>query len=554
VHVGPVSDAIGLAADVVIIVGMAEGLLPARPGEDPLLPDDARLLTDGQLPTARQRLDRQHRHLLAALAGGSQQVIATYPRGDLRRGGQRVPSRWLLPTLRRLTGTPTFQATDPLVANGVSIVEVASYVSGIERADVPCSNQEWWQRSAAAARHAGDAPEGPTFDGAGLSQLLAGDSVAQAALALRDGRGRAEFSRFDGMIPGALLPDPTGGRRIAPTALEAWTACPHGYLVQFVLGVSAIEEPEEVLRISALERGTVMHQALEWWLQAEIDEGRVPEPDQPWSAQARARLLNQARLACEQAEQKGVTGYPVLWDEDRASILADLTAFVGADDVRRAELGSVPIATELAFGIDAEPPVSFDLGDGRTLSLKGKADRVDRTPGGLIAIDYKSGLAKAYQDLGPGDPTKSGSRFQLPVYALAAQQRYGMQSGEAGLPNQAGQHDQAGQPNHAGQHDQAGQPNQPVWAEYWFTSRRGRFERVGFLVDDAVLAKTRTALRTVVDAITSGIFPARPLSESGAWNCAACTAAGHPEVQRAWLAKSGDPVIDGYLAMLAGPR
>ena len=92
VFVGPMSSAVGLELDEVYLVGLAEGITPGRLREDALLPEAARVAADGQLPALRARLDREHRHLMAALACAPT-VTASFPRGDLRRGGERLPSR-----------------------------------------------------------------------------------------------------------------------------------------------------------------------------------------------------------------------------------------------------------------------------------------------------------------------------------------------------------------------------------------------------------------------------------------------------------------------------
>ena len=103
VLVGPLGSAIGLDADVVFVVGLAEGMVPGRLHEDGLLPERVRALAGGQLAPLRNRFDRQHRYLLAALAAAPERV-ASFPRGDLRRSTARLPSRWLLPSLRALAG------------------------------------------------------------------------------------------------------------------------------------------------------------------------------------------------------------------------------------------------------------------------------------------------------------------------------------------------------------------------------------------------------------------------------------------------------------------
>ena len=92
VLVGPLSAAIGLDLELVIVVGAAEGLLPMVSADDPIIPDAARRRS--QLPTAQDRLARQHREFLAALSAG-QRIVITRPRGDLRQTVVRTRSRWL---------------------------------------------------------------------------------------------------------------------------------------------------------------------------------------------------------------------------------------------------------------------------------------------------------------------------------------------------------------------------------------------------------------------------------------------------------------------------
>ena len=110
VLVAPLGSAIGLDLDVVFVVGLAEELVPGRLREDALLPERVRALAPGQLAPLRDRLDRQHRQLLAALAAAPERIVS-FPRGDLRRSSTRLPSRWLLPSLRVLSGQPGLQAT-----------------------------------------------------------------------------------------------------------------------------------------------------------------------------------------------------------------------------------------------------------------------------------------------------------------------------------------------------------------------------------------------------------------------------------------------------------
>jgi ATP-dependent helicase/nuclease subunit B len=192
---------------------------------------------------------------------------------------------------------------------------------------------------------------------------------------------------------------------------------------------------------------------------------------------------------------------------------------VDAENQRRAEHGLTPIATELPFGMGGHEPIAVDLGNDRSLKMKGKADRIDRDEnGGLVAVDYKTGRPDDYKALTEGNPTNHGSRFQLPVYALAAQQ------------------------THTGR---------SVRGEYWFISRRAAFVPIGYNVTQDVLDELASTADVVVSSISSGIFPARPFESGKAWQCPTCALVGDVAVDRSWKAKMHDPSLRNYLAMLS---
>lgn len=500
VHVGPISAGIGDNVDVVFIVGAAEGVLPPRTGDDPLLPDRVRALTHGALPTRAQRLARQHRHVLAALAAAPEGGrVFSFPRGDLRLGGSRVPSRWLLPTLRAMAGRADLQATQWEQVNGLH--ELPSYAGALERSTSPATEQEWRQRAAVDRRD--DAPEDP---------------VLTRARVARSARLSTSFTAFDGNLTGEALPDPTAGHAISATALEAWVHCPHGYFLRYLLRIAPIEQPEEVVRISALDRGIVLHDVLERLVRCAVDDGWAPGPDEPWPVQARDVLSEAAHARFARAQAEGVTGFGLLWEQDREALLADLFEWIAHDDQRRREHGGlVPVAAEWAFS-SAEIP----LGDGRTLTMRGKIDRIDRAPDGrLVVTDYKSGKPDSYATLDK-DPCDRGQRLQLPVYALAARAAFGSD-------------------------------DTTVCAEYWFTSRRGQFKRIGYLVDDPVLEQASTALRTIVDGISRGMFLARPEGDGNVlYHCPGCDpdTLGEHGVAETWRHKADAPELAALRSLL----
>jgi RecB family exonuclease len=490
VHVGPIAEGIGENVDMVFIVGAAEGVLPPRAEDDPLLPDRVRAGTGGALPTRAQLLAGRHRQVLSALAAAPEGGrVFSFPRGDLRVGGSRVPSRWLLPTLRAMAGRADLQATEWQQVEGLH--ELPSYAGALERSTCPATEQEWRQRAAVDRR---DAP---------------GDPVLARAREARAARLSSRFTAFDGNLAGEDLPDPTVGHPISATALEAWVHCPHGYFLRYLLRIAPVEQPEEVVRISALDRGTVLHDVLEQLVRRAVGNGWAPGPDEPWPALAHDVLAEAANKRFAEAEAEGVTGFALLWEQDREALRADLFEWIGHDDQRRREHGGlVPVAAEWAFA-----GIEIPLGDGRTLRMRGKIDRIDRASDGrLVVTDYKTGKPDSYASL-HNDPCDRGQRLQLPVYALAASAAYG----SAGTP---------------------------VCSEYWFTSRRGQFKRIGYPVDGPVLEQARTALRTAVDGISRGMFLARPKGNGSVlYSCPGCDPDGLGEhgVAEAWRNKVKAP-------------
>ncbi|HEX5365771.1 MAG TPA: hypothetical protein VFW63_03775, partial [Acidimicrobiales bacterium] len=185
VLVAPLSFAVGLDLDLVVVLGMAEGSLPAPVRDDALLPDDERRRAEGELPLRRDRVGRDHRRVAAALAAAPRHVLCL-PRGDLRASNERVPSRWLAEVATQLAGHPV--TTEALASlDRPWLRHVPSFAAGVTRAPFPATEQEYRLRAGAAA---------------------AGDALTAAGSALLAGRRSAAFTRFDGNLAGIDVPSP----------------------------------------------------------------------------------------------------------------------------------------------------------------------------------------------------------------------------------------------------------------------------------------------------------------------------------------------------------
>jgi hypothetical protein len=367
---GPPAFALGVELERLWVCGLAEGLFPATVRDDPLLGDRERAALDGELMLRAERADDDHRALLAALASTTASKVLSWPRGDLRRSTEHVPSRFLDTT--------------------IGAESIASYLDGLARVAFPASRQELGVRAALAR----DAWIGATPEVVRNRTLIAA-------------RASSEFTRFDGNVGAhADLRVRDTGRPVSATRLEQWVRCPHAYFVRYVLHVEPVVRPEDIFQLTPLDRGSLVHEILERFFR----DGAIE----------RARLHAITDELCDEAEARGITGRRLLWERDRRLLHAELDAFFDADAQYRWVRGAKTLSTELAFG-----DVERTLGDGSRVVLRGKIDRVDRSrDGSLFVIDYKTGKPDAYLGLSAEDPIAGGDLLQLPVYAFAAAQEY----------------------------------------------------------------------------------------------------------------------------------
>jgi ATP-dependent helicase/nuclease subunit B len=439
VFVAPYAAVRGLRFDHVVVTGLADALVPGRGTDDGLLSDDIRRADpSGALPLRAARQHQARHDLWAAVAAGASTRIATVPRGDARTGQAQTPSRWLADLVDADTGhshVDSFAAG--LAAAGPALSWREFRLSQIDR----------WVRTG------GDPTKAPAVD----QRLARGFEIGRS-------RTGARFTRFDGHVGRGRVFAFDPGTPVSATRFETYAKCPRRYLFDRVLRVSARVRPEELWRIEPMTRGSLVHAILESYV-AERVHGAPRSLD---------RLLVVADTQLDEAESTGLVGKALLWRMDRSAIVRDLRRF-------HLEEGTLePLAAELSFGGDdgSEPAVTVTLDDGRSVAFRGSIDRVDRTASGhLLVSDYKTGRQGRLSDL-TRDPVAGGKLLQLPLYALAAQQRFG------------------------------GPP--PVHARYWLLSGERSAPCFHLEMTDKVEARFRQVVRTIADGVEEGSFPAVP--------------------------------------------
>ena len=523
--VGSVRLAAGMRFDKVYLVGMVEGLVPPQPPDDPLLPHSERERAGLPLrSTAAERYD-----YLAAAAAGRTRVF-TYARGNNIAQREQHPSRWFLAEATRLYGSPVYPT---MLSNARDLAqlreqpwfeEVVSAQHGITTvaASQPADIHDYDLHRLSQWQQLGNPIE--------AHHLARSEPVLARALEMQRARIAAPLTLWDGDLSSAPSPAAQIGLSnnevFSPTRLQTWATCPFRYFLANVLGIAAPEQPEELATISALERGSLLHKILERFIRDAQEQGAISAPGQPWTDDHRRQLFKIAAEEFQKAEQRGVTGKPLLWELARNEMLSDLEKFLKEDAKLRKKHGISPYAVEYSFGFsgneDETPPQSVEWSSARTgtLRFRGFIDRIDLSPSGdtALVLDYKTGGTSSYANMNR-DPLQRGKRLQLPVYGLAARQLLG--------------------------------DGVNIKVAYWFVTEKGKFATRP--TTPKTLAGMLDAFSDVVGAITDGIgdrlFPANPGRDGS--NCRYCDFKNLCPTRREWhwRRKRNDPRLSVYVAM-----
>jgi RecB family exonuclease len=268
----------------------------------------------------------------------------------------------------------------------------------------------------------------------------------------------------------------------SPSLLELMAGCGFRALCDRILDLGPPEERGEEL--AANEGGTVRHRCLHAGFEALRREGLLPLRGGERRRRELQTLLGGARAEMEAYEREAPIGHPTMWAAEKRIVERQLTRVYGRElsdgdwepayfelEFRRASIGSGgpsaaqpsasaapgglpplrpvggtppdPAASQMLahplrpsptpqlslFARPAPPgdesrrePLLLSLPGGPAL-LGGKIDRVDRRPGGLRVIDYKTGgIASKQRNLADGF---GQTQLQLAIYALLVREALG---------------------------------------------------------------------------------------------------------------------------------
>jgi ATP-dependent helicase/nuclease subunit B len=460
------------------------------------------------LPTAQDRLLAERRAFQRAIGQATERLILSYPRADARTGRERMPSLFFVAAAAAREGRSLGAADLARIVHEDALDDTPLDLT-LDRSERDRRRVRTGGREAALAISAGSA----FFKQSHLSararwsgHLTPYDGLV--AFAPRDGVATELAAEIARKLDPVTAPGPISASRLA-----VFARCGFQYLLECVLRLEPAEEPEERRRLDPLERGSLFHEVAEKFLRAQRDRGELPLRD---TADARRGLEQIADEELDALVQKSPPRFTALWAKERARFQATMRDWFH----REVENGgkAVPAHFELGFGLsraaaEGEPhlqeALSIDIGDGRTLRVSGKIDRIDRRPDGTLVLrDYKTGRAPRDD----GGLFRGGRQLQIPFYILAAARIF---------------------------------PETPVVEAFLDYVDGGR--QVG--LDPALVHSDsfRALLRGLVDAIGKGVFVQEPTACE--WCDFKVVCGPTPLLKRRRQLKLGDPRIQQVLRL-----
>ncbi|MEO8457606.1 MAG: PD-(D/E)XK nuclease family protein [Chloroflexota bacterium] len=463
--------AAGMRFQRVILCGAYEGAFPPGPGTDAILDDrvwQALRRDHPYIEDAATRIERAKEGVDRAV-GTAGAGSLTWSSPAYEAGGSReyFPAPTMASAYSQVVGRSTTASQLRRVASGSGPVRhPASPLAVALRGPVLSIGELDLRWAVEIAQHRGHVPKGHP-------RYRAVESLAA--------RRSPVFSEWEGNLTGFVAPEWLEVQgKVSPTSLEKYATCGYQYFAERLLRLQVVEEPEERQMMDPAERGILIHKILEDFYRA-AQAQRRPQVNEAWTDRDLERLTEIANERLDEAKLKGLTGLDIFAEHEARTIRADLAQFLERDTIFRQQTGAVPAAFELDI------PETQIAG----VTLRGKVDRIDRTPDGKQAwiIDYKSGGKYGFDKTG-SDPLAGGTKLQLPTYLAAAADA------------------------------------EEKTALYWFINRRADFEQVQYTQSEEMDQRFRSTLEAIVSGVRSGAFPVHS-GEEDDWknsydNCTYC--------------------------------
>ncbi|MFM2125207.1 MAG: hypothetical protein RL328_1658 [Acidobacteriota bacterium] len=396
VLVASIDEVRGCEFGNVFLPGLAEGLFPQRPSEDPLLLDELRDQLTPHLPVRHDRVQEERERLRLAAAAARERLFPSYPRMDAVEARPRVPSFYALEIPRAVHGAlPELQRFEEAARNAASV-----------RLNWP------------APKDAAVAIDAQEFDLTSIAAKSAHYILEANSHAARSLRGRwfrwrsAKWREADGLITAkpellALLEkEQLTARSWSPSSLENLSNCPYKFALHGLYKLRAREDASPLEQLDPATRGSLFHE-VQARLYQELQTADVLPVTIDSLPSALAHLETVLNTTAAEFAERLVPAIPRVWESEIQELRTDLRGWLHF--TAKNEYDWTPRQFELGFEVEVP----------KLLKVHGKIDSVEQKGDVYRVVDYKTGKPPETIPRWVG----GGKYLQPLLYAIAAEQQ-----------------------------------------------------------------------------------------------------------------------------------
>ena len=422
--VGTPHQARGRAFRVVFVPGLAERVVPQRPREDPLLLDDDRRQIDAALVVQEARGTAERLLLKIAIGAATERLYLSYPRLDVAETRARVPSFYALDVMRAITGrVPDHRALarDAADESGASLAWPAPKQPERAIDDL--------EHDLATLRLLLDATDRQSVKGH-AHYMLGLNAALRRSVISRWARDKPAWSPSDGLIRVTPPTQPAidanrlhRAKGYSLTALQRFSACPYQFLLASIHRLQPWDEPEPLMRMDPLTRGSLFHQIQADFLREMDADGRLPVAPAhiPNAVTTLDRVID--RVAAQYAERLA-PAIDRVWRDEVGEIRRDLGIWL-----QKLADGAAwrPEYFEYSFGLNDAGRDPRSLADPVTVGdrfvLRGSVDVIEHDDARDVmrVTDHKTGKNRSKPDL----IVDGGKVLQPVLYSMAVERALG---------------------------------------------------------------------------------------------------------------------------------
>ncbi len=243
--------------------------------------------------------------------------------------------------------------------------------------------------------------------------------MLDSGLTALDAAQSGVLSAFHGLVPDAgLRLDPTrsDANALSPSGLETLGKCPLQWFYRYGLGLRAPQDPsyDTEAWLDALQRGSLLHEVFEAFVKEHMGAQQLilePSADDSLNTIAKRTIDRWRALVPPPSDSVFAAESAELLRAARAFLQMEREALLGGGDAEW---------TAIEYGFGETTRATYRLADGREISLRGRADRIDRfADGSLRVVDYKTGKPASYQPDAKKAAYNGGRLLQPALYADA---------------------------------------------------------------------------------------------------------------------------------------